>query len=291
MKFLKYFCLFSLICFPPTINWGAGDLSIPPIIHAYNNSLYSPHKITTEPSDQLIVSLDRIYIKDDSDPFGSGEIYILYDHIYISSTRIPTSGTYSISDGEYEDINEIVYDYPSSSSFSLSIEVWDDDFPLSDEMIVYLTNTIIFENKTTRYYGADGDIILTVTAYRTYYAPTIISSPSITTYQEGTTDHWLYWKASDDNPDVYYIYRNGTEISSDYWYSYTNVSQNIDGLDPGTYNFTIKFKDDYALEVTDTVYITVTEGVSEFGNKIITTMLSLIVISAVFYRKKRKNLC
>ncbi|MDH5402736.1 MAG: hypothetical protein OEY49_09615, partial [Candidatus Heimdallarchaeota archaeon] len=74
--------------------------------------------------------------------------------------------------------------------------------------------------------------------------PTIDIKPGNYTYNEGETGNTIQWHAIDSHSDVYFIYRNGSQIQTGVWSGTTLISINIDGLLLGYYNFTIIFYDE-----------------------------------------------
>lgn len=90
-------------------------------------------------------------------------------------------------------------------------------------------------------------------------APTIISSPHDLEYEVGDTGNSLAWNCTDLDPDIFVIYRNGTEIDSDDWISGGDgIVISVDGLAVGVYNFTIVVFDGSGNSATHTVWVTVT---------------------------------
>ncbi|MHA2254321.1 MAG: hypothetical protein ACXAD7_28510, partial [Candidatus Kariarchaeaceae archaeon] len=87
-----------------------------------------------------------------------------------------------------------------------------------------------------------------------------ISNPSNILYALGSTGNELQWTASDNHPDIYEIYRNGSQINSSNWISGSPIIINIDGLAIGDYNFTIIVFDDSGNSNADLVWVTVADG-------------------------------
>lgn len=86
--------------------------------------------------------------------------------------------------------------------------------------------------------------------------PPRIDHPSDITYLARTTGNNITWYPSDTNPQSFEIYRNGSLIESSPWNG-SSILINIDGLQPGTYNFTIVVHDQGSNIVHDTVIVTV----------------------------------
>ncbi len=87
----------------------------------------------------------------------------------------------------------------------------------------------------------------------------IIDVPDDITYDELSTGHWLTWTPSDANPDTYVVYRNGVVIDSGVWDG-SQVAIQIDGLDYGSYNYTLWVQDIGGNTATDTAWVYVVDG-------------------------------
>ncbi len=86
-------------------------------------------------------------------------------------------------------------------------------------------------------------------------APRILSADNVT-YVQGTTGNQIFWDASDEDPLNYTIFQDSSLLVTDDWTG-SNVSRNVDGLDVGTYNFTILLRDMSGNSVTNTIWVTV----------------------------------
>lgn len=87
--------------------------------------------------------------------------------------------------------------------------------------------------------------------------PTISSPPDLS-YYVGATGNTITWNAEDNNLEAYAIYRNGSlvedgSLSSDS----ESISISVDGLDSGTYNYTIVVVDVGENTISDTVMVEV----------------------------------
>ena len=69
-------------------------------------------------------------------------------------------------------------------------------------------------------------------------APTV-TAPSVVLELLGTTGNTLSWCINGSYPDIYTIFKNGTEIANGRWISDQNVTINIDGLTHGVYGYTL----------------------------------------------------
>jgi hypothetical protein len=118
-------------------------------------------------------------------------------------------------------------------------------------------DSYVFELTANDTYGniASDDVIVSVIVDD--------DSPSLTplndvSFEFGTTGNHLTWSCSDLFPDSYSISRNGTIIDSGLWNG-SNLAVNLDGLSPGTYNFTIVLYDSSGNSASDSVIVTVTQ--------------------------------
>ena len=87
--------------------------------------------------------------------------------------------------------------------------------------------------------------------------PVLVSTPTLTSYNETTSGNTLTWKVTDLYSDTYLLYRNQQQIDSGNWTSGANKIFNIDGLTAGTYNFTIVFYDASGNKVTNQLSLNV----------------------------------
>lgn len=78
----------------------------------------------------------------------------------------------------------------------------------------------------------------------------------------GTTGNSLSWTATDDNPNLYYIYQNNVEINSNTWSSNNPITISIDNLPAGSYNYTIVITDKAGITLSNSVTVTVSNPVS-----------------------------
>ncbi|MFX0061103.1 MAG: ABC transporter substrate-binding protein [Candidatus Hermodarchaeota archaeon] len=117
-----------------------------------------------------------------------------------------------------------------------------------------------------------------------------VTSPPDQTYAEGTTGHNISWIATDDNPDNYTIYRNGTQLTMGAWTSGMAITVSIDGLAVGTYNYTITVTDSGLNSVTDTVMVTVTAPTTTPGFEEVSFLIGLLILSlgTLLYKRRKK---
>jgi parallel beta-helix repeat protein len=75
-------------------------------------------------------------------------------------------------------------------------------------------------------------------------------------YEADTIGHFITWRVSDLHPGSYELYQNGTLIDSGAWETST-ISINIDGLEVGTYSYTLLVRDLAGNVASDTVMVIV----------------------------------
>ncbi|MHA1654216.1 MAG: right-handed parallel beta-helix repeat-containing protein [Candidatus Thorarchaeota archaeon] len=85
----------------------------------------------------------------------------------------------------------------------------------------------------------------------------VVSHPDDVEYVEGSRGHSITWVLSDAHPATYELYRNGTLVGSGTWAS-GEIMVSVDGLNVGTYNYTLVANDEAGHSTSDTVFVTVT---------------------------------
>jgi len=84
----------------------------------------------------------------------------------------------------------------------------------------------------------------------------LIDSSSNITYVVGTTDHIIEWHALALYPSLYEVFLNTKQIESSNWND-SKISINVDGLEVGSYNYTLVLCDSKTNNATDSVFVTV----------------------------------
>ncbi|MHA2151826.1 MAG: DUF2341 domain-containing protein [Candidatus Thorarchaeota archaeon] len=84
----------------------------------------------------------------------------------------------------------------------------------------------------------------------------VIDAPSDMIYEAGTTGHDIDWTPSDFTPASFSLYLDGVLQDSGAWDG-SVITVSVDGLDPGTYNFTLQVADYFDNSATDTVFVLV----------------------------------
>jgi hypothetical protein len=90
-------------------------------------------------------------------------------------------------------------------------------------------------------------------------SPPVISNPSDVIYLEGVAGNTISWLPSDTNPATYTVYKNGTVNSTGIWQDNVNIIVVVDGLQKGSYNFTLLLLDASGNIIMDTVMVYVVE--------------------------------
>lgn len=84
-----------------------------------------------------------------------------------------------------------------------------------------------------------------------------IDSPSDKVIEYGAVGESIQWYATDLDAYQFFLYRNGTEIMMGTWNDGSDIEVDLDGLAPGTYNFTILVYDHSMNNNVDTVFVVV----------------------------------
>ncbi|UCD00539.1 MAG: hypothetical protein JSV23_06495 [Promethearchaeota archaeon] len=131
--------------------------------------------------------------------------------------------------------------------------------------------------------------------------PTLSTPPDIT-YEEDTTGHTITWIATDANPDIYIVYKDGIQIASDNWASGIPIIINVDGLSIGSYTYNFTIFDAYDNFAIDTVIVNVIAATPEDGsieplgipgyplNVLIIVMIAVFTIVILKQKSKLRSL-
>ncbi|MHA1797133.1 MAG: hypothetical protein ACTSVY_01685, partial [Candidatus Helarchaeota archaeon] len=117
---------------------------------------------------------------------------------------------------------------------------------------------IITVNDTTGNFNSD-TVLVTV---EDTTKPNIILAPSDFVYELGTIGNTISWTWTDLDANQYTISRNGTSINSSTWTSGVAITENIDGLSLGTWEFIITVNDTTGNPNSDTVFVTVEDTIA-----------------------------
>ena len=85
--------------------------------------------------------------------------------------------------------------------------------------------------------------------------PPSISGVDDFSFNFGEPGWSVSWTASDPNPVNYTVYRNGTSYQEGTWIS--SIIVPLEGLEQGTHNFTCVVQNDFGLQASDEVWVTV----------------------------------
>ena len=91
--------------------------------------------------------------------------------------------------------------------------------------------------------------------------PPLVYSSGDLNYLLGEMDNEISWIVTDDNPGDYFIYFNSYLIITHSWVSGETITLNVDGLQVGTYNYTILVYDKFDNYATSQIIVEVSETV------------------------------
>ncbi len=127
-------------------------------------------------------------------------------------------------------------------------------------------------------------------------SPTI-QQPDNITYVEGTTGNYITWKPNDEYPGSYEVMFNGTAIAEGSWGG-SYIVTNVDGLAPGTYEYTLTVYDMSGNSATSSVNVTVTPliptipagGIDWVLIAIVAAVAGgvVVVVALVYYLRKKR---
>ncbi len=242
---------------PLAYQWSFGDGSANSTdqnpVHRYD--VLGEHRVVltvTDADGDMSVSTSTIFVRDTLLPILDSPNDITYeqgaDSHNISWTSVDIHpGTYII----YENNVEI----ESGSWFSdVAITVNVDGLTPG----TYDYTIVVFDTSNN---SATDTVIVTV---EDTTAP-VLTTPAGVIYEQGETGNNITWTATDYNPETYIVYRDGIEIASGTWTSNNPITVNVDGLLPGSYDYTIVVADMYGNSVSNTIIVTVTETTTSTG--------------------------
>ncbi len=127
---------------------------------------------------------------------------------------------------------------------------------------------VVFQDGDSNLDGSDDDILYMYGTPPTITNLTIIDNPDDLNYRIGKTGNKISWTLADLDISFpnYMIQKDGIEIGNGTWEPYIPISFNVDNLDIGIYNYTLKASDGLGEFVEDSVFVTIRErglGASE----------------------------
>ncbi len=169
------------------------------------------------------------------------------------------------------DINSTRVHDLSLAEGAITIASWTNGYPfvaIKDNVIGIssLANTAFWEGDLGKVWANSISYLLS-----DHTSPTL-TNPSDISFNEETTGKSISWIANDPNPGDYFIYKDSVEIENDSWISDDPITISVDGLEIGSYNYTIVVFDESNNTNTDTVIVTVTEATTTTTTTITTTI-------------------
>ena len=138
---------------------------------------------------------------------------------------------------------------PMSVLSAIGPSGWSSWNPSWDEVVTSGPFTI-----TANVAGEFSELTYNPLYFNAFSLPPAIDHPADISYAVNSTGNTIVWNPSDANPALYMVYRNNTMIGAGLWTG-DNITINIDGLDVGTYNFTLYVFDFSANYAYDTVWV------------------------------------
>ncbi|MFW9814206.1 MAG: ABC transporter substrate-binding protein [Candidatus Thorarchaeota archaeon] len=120
-------------------------------------------------------------------------------------------------------------------------------------------------------------------------APQILSANDVT-YVQGSTGNQIVWEVTDEDPDEYTIFRDGSQVTTNDWNG-SDIIHNVDGLSVGEYNYTLVLTDLSGHIVTDMVWVTVTGAPGGIPDLLTTGVIAgsivvILIVGVAFYKKR-----
>ena len=178
--------------------------------------------------------------------------------------------------------NWIIY-----TDYSLAVHV---DFFKIDGFLAHYS--VVATNRTTQ--DLSGEITLERMGLEQYTDDTtpILNHPTDIEYELGETGHNITWISSDEYPASYQIFKDGSEVMGGDWISSPEeFSISVDGLEIGTYNYTISVVDIRGNTASDEVIVTVqlptnlpTDNLLVIG--LVAGAIVVLLVVAVVLRKR-----
>lgn len=87
--------------------------------------------------------------------------------------------------------------------------------------------------------------------------PPVLSGPADLTCESGSSGNTINWCAFDQHPGSYSVVRDRSDVESGSWTNDSLISISADGLEAGTWSYTITVQDQEGNSSTDTILVTV----------------------------------
>lgn len=247
-----YHTLILLLLLVPIQSVGATELTTLPLVSSGNSSY-------------------ELYIDIDSLIWTRGEEVLFTQGIRLISFG---SGIYdfheielwiSLSDGDTYDIVDNC-DWTSESKLTFVGDTWECDWKTTldstapDSFSIYV-GSFFWEDVGWGDPSTDDGWTWIADVTAVSPAPPTVTSPVDIEYEEGSIGNQISWTATHTNPQTYTVTRDGVSVASAPWVSDEPVTVNIDGLDAGTYEYSILFEDKFGGQTSDITIVEVVDSV------------------------------
>ncbi|MHA1198683.1 MAG: hypothetical protein ACTSQF_04950 [Candidatus Heimdallarchaeaceae archaeon] len=117
--------------------------------------------------------------------------------------------------------------------------------------------------------------------------PPIISGLEAIAIETDTTNNYITWTLTDDNPSFYKVYSDDDLLEAENWESPATILVNIDFLETGIHNLTIIAYDSNGNYAVDTVVVVVTDSTQTNIISFTFPIVCLISLAFVVFRKRK----
>ncbi|MHA1934214.1 MAG: hypothetical protein ACW97A_02935 [Candidatus Thorarchaeota archaeon] len=227
-------------------SWNSPFQKIRVTVDGYSIGEYNLTAVVTDGSGNNGSDTVFLYVYDGAAPSIDNPSDIIFSEgdILANITWNPTAQYPSVYEIHKEGIRVRSWDWNSTLE-TISVKL--DNLPLGDHNF----SLVVIDaagNSTT-------DYVLATAIDSTL---PLIDSPTDIEYTEGETGNSITWNPTDDHPETYEVFQNGTSILSEDWLG-TAVAVEVDELDVGQHNFSIIVMDVGGNSASDTVIVTVNE--------------------------------
>ena len=117
------------------------------------------------------------------------------------------------------------------------------------------SNGVLTREYLAAYNATDDTLLGEITILCDGVAP-VVEDPDDIAYEEGETGHDIIWNATDLSPGGYMVLKDDVDVRHGFWNSSSElITVNVDGLSPGSYNYTIVFYEASGICTSDTVMV------------------------------------